>query len=62
MPRDIQTLRAELKPLGMRVQRTDDGEWRVNFQKGTEATAYYTDDYDDALGTGRAMAKEGLRT
>jgi hypothetical protein len=31
------------------------GEWRVNVPDGTEATAYYTDDAEDALGTARVM-------
>lgn len=35
------------------------GEYRVNFYNGTEATAYYTDDLDDALTTGLAMARAG---
>jgi hypothetical protein len=32
------------------------GEWCVNFQGGTEATAYVTDDLQDAFEHGRAMA------
>lgn len=31
-------------------------EYRVNFVGGTEATAYYTEDLDDALETGMSMA------
>jgi hypothetical protein len=32
--------------------RHRDGEYRVNFIGGTEATAYYTDDREDAVDTG----------
>jgi hypothetical protein len=32
------------------------GEWCVNFRDGTEATAYVTDDLEDAFEHGRAMA------
>ena len=32
------------------------GEWCVNFRGGDEATAYITDDLQDALEHGRAMA------
>lgn len=33
------------------------GEYRVNIVHGTEASAYYTDDVDDAMATGQAMVK-----
>jgi len=38
--------------------RYRDGEWRINYRAphGTEATAYYTQDNDDALATAKAMA------
>ena len=32
-----------------------DGEWRVNVPGGSEATAYYTNDADDAINTARRM-------
>jgi hypothetical protein len=65
-------VRAQLLPLGIRVTLVSDGdaesgpsgesgpanEYKVNFVGGGEATAYYTDDLADALGTGKAMAKE----
>jgi hypothetical protein len=34
-----------------------DGEYRVVLKGGTEASAYYTNDVDDAVATARAMAK-----
>ena len=35
----------------------DTQEFRVNVRLGTEATAYYTQDPADAIGTARAMAQ-----
>jgi hypothetical protein len=40
---------------GVKLTKTD-GEYRVNFVGGKEATAYYTNDLADAFGTGVAMA------
>jgi hypothetical protein len=56
-----ETMKA-IKALGLTVARTD-GEWRINYTKlpgmthDREATAYYTEDNDDALGTAKAMAE-----
>lgn len=33
-----------------------DGEYRVNFKHGTEETAYYTNDINDAINTAIVMA------
>ena len=41
---------------GMTAKRTQYGEYRVNFAGGDEATAYYTDSGDDAIGTARLMS------
>lgn len=35
--------------------RHKDGEYRVNFAGGSEATAYYTNDLDDAFATAKSM-------
>jgi hypothetical protein len=51
------SVRAQLSAVGVRMKylyETD--EYKVNFVEGTEATAYYTDDIQDALATGLAMA------
>jgi hypothetical protein len=49
-----------LKAINMKLEKTDFGEYRVNFFcDDREATAYYTDDIMDAYQTGvqmRAMA------
>lgn len=47
-----------IREAGATVSRKD-GEYRVNIPGGTEATAYYTDDPRDAVGTARAMMKIG---
>jgi hypothetical protein len=47
---------ATLRVLGLTIRKTD-SEYRVNFKGGTEATAYYTTDINDALETGAAMAE-----
>ena len=44
-----------LRERGISVNKRD-GEYRVNFLGGEEATAYYTDDIEDAIRTGLAMA------
>ncbi len=53
------TLKATLRALRLTLRRTGYGpELRVNFRGGREATACYTDALDDALGTGREMARQ----
>lgn len=44
----------QIRATGATVTRKD-GEYRVNVPGGTEATAYYTDDKADAVGTAKAM-------
>lgn len=39
-------------------RRNSAGEYRVNFDNGDEATAYYTDDLTDARDTGILMSME----
>lgn len=52
--------RAILSPLGITLKKTEDGEYRVSFrgwsETRAEATAAYTNDIDDAIGTGKHMA------
>lgn len=48
--------RDALRLRGITLRHTD-GEYRVNFKNGDEATAYYTNDLDDAVATGLAMAQ-----
>lgn len=58
-PRSTTITRAEvmrtIRSLGLSASRRD-GEWRINFRGGREATAYYTEDEQDALDTADSMA------
>ena len=47
----------ELRRRGIILTRRD-GELKVNYRGGKEATAYYTNDVEDAYHTGCAMAEE----
>lgn len=52
--RDVQT---ELVLKGIILRwKSETEEYRVNFRGGREATAYYTNDLEDARNTGLAMA------
>lgn len=53
------SVKHDLDNVGCTISRRPGGEFRVNFRNGVEATAHYTTDLDDALGTGRLMAKQG---
>jgi hypothetical protein len=46
---------AELAALGLTIA-VRPGEYVVNFRGGGDATAYFTDDLDEALDHGRALA------
>lgn len=58
---NVTQTRNAIRALGLSVVRSD-GEWRINFppmpgaSHDREATAYYTTDNDDALGTAKDMA------
>lgn len=47
----LEHARIELAQVGVTIRKTD-GEYRVNLKGATEATAYYTNDIDDAVQTG----------
>lgn len=53
--RTIKQAKETLATIGVTVNLTSYGEFRVNLLGGTEWTAYYTDSLEDAVGTGRAM-------
>lgn len=57
----LATVRDALSERGISIRKSD-GEYRVNFIGGREATAYFTNDLSDALATGRSMAREGRRS
>lgn len=56
--RTLASARAELRAARMTLTKRD-GEYRVNFTNGDEATAYYTSDIDDAVETGFQMNARG---
>jgi len=50
-------IKKELGLLGIVITyNKDDNEYTVNYKGGKEKTAYYTDDLEDAYGTGKLMA------
>lgn len=53
----IRDARAILRAVGIELKTTDYDEFRVNFARGREATAYYTTDLNDAVQTGIVMSK-----
>lgn len=52
---------ATCRAFGHTLTRRPDGEYRLNVRGGTEATAYYTTDLDDACGTARMEAQHARR-
>lgn len=55
----MQEVKQELSNMGISIRRKPfESEIRVNFKNGKEETAYYTNDLEDALQTGRCMARE----
>lgn len=44
----------------MRVTKTSEGEFRVNYRQGRESTAYYTDNAQDAINTAIRMYKANI--
>ncbi len=42
--------------LGLTLRLLRSGKYRVNFRDGSETTAYYTDDLEDAVNTAVEMA------
>lgn len=51
----LKNAQARVRRWGMSL-RKNDGEYRVNFSGGREATAYYTNDLEDAVDTAFALA------
>ena len=49
------TATAILSDLGFTLKKTDYDDYRINVRGGSEATAYYTPDLDDAVNTAQAM-------
>ena len=60
-PSLFESVAAELRALGLTIT-TRPGEYCVNFRDGREGTGYFTDELQDALEHGRAMAAENPST
>lgn len=52
----IHAAQLKARRLGYTIRRSAGGDFRVNKVGGAEASAYYTDDIDDALATAKVMA------
>jgi len=57
---ELKTAKQELKPYRMSIRHTGE-DYRVNFDSGKEATAYYTDSIEDAVKTGKVMREQQTR-
>jgi len=57
----LATVRADLKEVGVTIRKNRYDEYRVNIADGSESTAYYTEDLDDAWNTGLDMAAWQIR-
>jgi hypothetical protein len=58
VPEPFKIIKRHLQMIGMTITQKN-GEYRVNYAVGgTEATAYYTNDIQDAIGTAKHMAKQ----
>lgn len=51
----LKQARELLECVDMKIRKTECGEYRVYFPGGGEAAAYYTNDLEDAIATGRDM-------
>lgn len=54
---NIKDAKKVLATVGVTIKRVDD-EFRVNFVNGSESTAYFTDDLEDAIATGLKMGND----
>lgn len=58
----FQDYKDKLRTVYRMTLRKTDGEYRVNFCNGAEATAYYTNDLEDAFATATDMrARDNAR-
>jgi hypothetical protein len=52
----LQQAKSTARHLGLTLRKAPSGDYRVNFRDGNEATAYYTDNLEDAVKTAVEMA------
>src|SRR5262249_38838190 len=53
----LQEAKSIARHLGLTLRKVRSSEYRVNFRDGNEATAYYTDNLEDAVKTAVEMAR-----
>jgi hypothetical protein len=53
----LQQAKSIARHLGLTLRKVRSGEYRVNFRDGNEATAYYTDNLENAVKTAVEMAR-----
>ena len=53
----LQEAKSIARHLGFTLRQVRSGDYRVNFRDGNEATAYYTDDLEDAVSAAVEMAR-----
>lgn len=54
---NLKDVKKQLSAIGVTIKTIEGTEYRINFKGGSEASAYYTDDLEDALITGKVMAE-----
>jgi hypothetical protein len=54
----LQKAKSIARHLGLTLRKVRSGDYRVNFRDGNEATAYYTDNLEDAVKTAVEMARK----
>jgi hypothetical protein len=54
----LQKAKSIARHLGLTLREVCSGDYRVNFRDGTEVTAYYTDNLEDAVNTAVEMARK----
>ena len=52
----LQKAKSIARHLGLTLRQLRSGNYRVNFRDGNETTAYYTDNFEDAVNAVVAMA------
>jgi hypothetical protein len=57
-PMTLQEAKSIARHLGLTLRQVRSGDYRVNFRDGSETTAYYTDNLEDAVNTAVEMARK----
>ena len=58
----LQEAKSIARHLGLTLRKVRSGDYRVNFRDGSETTAYYTDNLEDAVNTAVEMARKRATT